>query len=103
MVVRASSVDLDPEVFQACLVDLSKFCSSNQSKSRSDEEDAYWDEEEEQEHENGMTCLADNLNQLQVYCYEFMKGCMLMRENLSVYLISLVIYYNLEINIKWAS
>ncbi|KAM3176575.1 hypothetical protein ACTXT7_006240 [Hymenolepis weldensis] len=73
MVVRASSVDLDPEVFQACLVDLSKFCSSNWSKSRSDEEyDAYWDEEEEQKHENGMTCLADNLNQLQPTCREAM-------------------------------
>nr|CDS26493.1 golgi apparatus protein 1 [Hymenolepis microstoma] len=71
MVVRASSVDLDPEVFQACLVDLGKFCLfNNQSNSRRDEEDSYWDEEEEEMHENGMACLGDNLDQLQPTCRE---------------------------------
>ncbi len=71
MIVRAASIDLNPEVFQACLGDLGKFCSPASKKTPSDDEDGVIIEEDEEdnddfEEEEGMTCLEDHMNQLQV-------------------------------------
>lgn len=68
MLIRASSVDLNPEVFQACLSDLGKFCDPSSRPSEIEDEDDYWDgEEEEEKNEMGMSCLGDHMNQLQVH------------------------------------
>ncbi|BHF71665.1 glycogenin glucosyltransferase glg1 [Sparganum proliferum] len=73
MLIRASSIDLSPEVFQVCLADLGRFCLPNsrrhvalQEASRTGEDD---DEEREAE-EQGMSCLEDHLRELQAPCRE---------------------------------
>uniref|UniRef100_A0A5K3EYH0 Golgi apparatus protein 1 n=1 Tax=Mesocestoides corti TaxID=53468 RepID=A0A5K3EYH0_MESCO len=64
MLVRASSIDLNPEVFQSCLADLGRFCSPRRPSV--DEED----EDEDDEMEQGMSCLEDYMDQLQPVCRE---------------------------------
>lgn len=59
MLVRAFSVDLNPEVFQTCLRDLGEFCSPTGSN-----------EDSEEDVEDGMSCLEDHLDELQVSMFD---------------------------------
>ena len=71
MLVRASSVNLSPEVFNACFADLGKYCSPQRRNSSSEEitkglNEGYNYGGEEEKLEESLSCLEDHIDQLQV-------------------------------------
>lgn len=62
MLIRASSIDLNPEVFHYCLSDLGKFCLVEKKRLNLDE----FEDEDDEEEEEGIACLEDHLDALQV-------------------------------------